>query len=76
MRIRRYHSPGDNILAALTREDPRYLSQDPALHRSLLKELQKGGFPEKFIVERLPKLRPYVEDVKKPQRLASANRAS
>lgn len=64
------------MLAALAKEDRRYLSQDPALHRSLLKELQEGGFPEKFIVERLPKLRPYLREVKKPQRLASASRAS
>jgi hypothetical protein len=75
MRTRRYHTPGDNVLAALVREDPRYLSNDQALHRALLKELQKGGFHEDFIAERFPKLRLYLREVKKPQRLASASRA-
>ena len=75
MKTQRYHSPGDNVLAALAKEDPRYLSKDPALHRSLLMELQEGGFPEEFIAERLPKLRPYLREVKKPQRIASASRA-
>lgn len=75
MRTRRYYTPGDNILAGLVREDPRYLSQDQALHRSLLRELQEGGFPEGFIAERLPKLRAYLQGVKKPQRFASASKA-
>lgn len=51
-----YDTPGDNVLVELIREDHRYLSQDQALHRDLLKELRDGGFPEAFIAERLPKL--------------------
>ncbi len=75
MKTRCYHTPGDNVLAGLVREDHRYLSQDQALHRALLKELREGGFPEEFIAERLPKLRAYLQGVKKPQRFASASKA-
>jgi hypothetical protein len=76
MKTRRYRTPGDNVLAALVREDPRYISKDQTLHRALLKELREGGFPEDFIAERFPKLRSYLREVKKPQRFASVCRAS
>lgn len=71
----RHYSPEDNVLVGLVQEDPRYLSKDPRLHMALLKELCEGGFSEDFIWERLPVLRAYLREGKKPQRLASANKA-
>lgn len=59
----------------LVLEDSRYLSQDPRLHKALLQELRDGEFPEDFIWERFPTLRPYLRIAKKPQRLASAKRS-
>ena len=72
----RDYSPEDNVLVGLVLEDPRYLSKDPRLHLALLKELREGGFPEDFLWERFPVLRAYFRGAKKPQRLASANKAS
>jgi len=74
--VTRYYSPEDNVLVGLVQEDPRYLSKDPRLHMALLEELREGGFLEDFIWERFPVLRAYLRGVKKPQRLASANKAS
>jgi len=74
--IVRHYSPEDNVLVGLVQEDPRYLSEDPHLQSALLKELLDGGFSEDFILERLPRLRPYLRVEKNPQRRASANKAS
>jgi len=71
----RHHAPEENVLVGLVLEDPRYLSPDSRLHRALLEELRDGGFPEEFIWERFPTLRPYLRIAKKPQRLASAKRS-
>lgn len=71
----RHYSPEDNVLVGLVLEDPRYHSKDRRLHMALLEELLRGGFPEDFIRERLPVLRPYLAAVKKPQRLASSNKS-
>lgn len=70
----RYYSPEENVLVGLVLEDPRYQSKDPRLQKDLLKELREGGFPQDFIWERLPALRSYLR-VKKPQRLACANKS-
>ncbi len=70
----RYYSPEQNVLIGLVLEDPRYQSKDSRRHKELLKELREGGFPEDFIWERLPALRPYLR-VKNPQRLACANKS-
>ena len=71
----RYYSPEDNVLAGLVLEDSRYLSKEPRLHLALLKELREGGFSEDFLWERFPVLRAYLRGAKKPQRLASVNKA-